>query len=51
MRFAQRALAARRFEAGDCQAWGEGETRLAWSEVEKNLTQLVGEGVLERVTS
>jgi hypothetical protein len=49
MRFAQRALAARKFEAGECAAWGDGGASLEWSQVEKTLTQLLNEGLLERV--
>jgi len=49
MHFAQRALAAGKFEASDGLAWGEGEAKLDWSDVEKTLTRFVNEGLLERV--
>jgi hypothetical protein len=49
MHFAERALAARRFEAQECMAWGEEGKTLAWTEVETILTKLVNEGLLERV--
>ena len=49
MRLAQRALAARKFEAGECVEWGEEGKRLEWSDVEKALTNLVSDGLLERV--
>jgi hypothetical protein len=50
MRFVQRALVARKFEAGDCLGWGDGETKLEWGHVEKLLTNLLDEGFLERAT-
>jgi hypothetical protein len=50
MRVAQRAIAARKFEAAESQAWGEGGASLAWVGVAKILTELLNEGLLERAT-
>ncbi len=48
MTFAQRALAARRFEASAGTGWTVSGT-LEWSEVERHLRALLDQGLLERV--
>jgi hypothetical protein len=46
----QRILSSTTFVASECLAWG-GAQAVAWDEVGATLTQLVREGVLERVTA
>jgi len=47
----QRLLSARAFTAGECLAWGQGQGPTAWAEVQTTLTELVRQGLLERVAA